>query len=144
MCYTCTWLETPISVRHGYTPDISAFLQFQFWEKVYFKVDEKAPNPKEAPGYWIGVSEYVGDAMTFVIWNDNTKKVIQRSAIRTADPNKGGIPNLRTKFADEIIDTEPEIVEPENILNSPDILCPPDDQDTAIPDEQESSNEIGT
>ena len=25
--------KTPISIRHGYTPDISAYLQFQFWEK---------------------------------------------------------------------------------------------------------------
>ena len=59
--------KTPISVRHGYTPDISPFLQFQFWEKVYFKIDDKLPNPKEAAGYWMGVSDTVGDAMTFTI-----------------------------------------------------------------------------
>jgi len=47
--------KTPISVRHGYTPDISAFLQFQFWERVYFKVDEQHPESKEAPGYWMGL-----------------------------------------------------------------------------------------
>ena len=45
--------KTPISIRHGYTPDISAYLQFQFWEKIYFKVDDQAPNSKEAPGYWM-------------------------------------------------------------------------------------------
>ena len=89
--------KTPISVRHGYTPDISAFLQFQFWEKIYFKVDEKSPNPKEAAGYWMGVSNTVGDAMTYDIWSDKTKRVIQRSAVRSADPNRGGIPNLRIK-----------------------------------------------
>ena len=70
-------LKTPISVRHGYTPDISAFIQFQFWYKVYFKVDENHPGPEEATGYWMGVSEQVGDAMTFHIWSDETHHVIQ-------------------------------------------------------------------
>ena len=117
--------KTPIFVRHGYTPDISAFLQFQFWEKVYFKVDEKSPNPKEAAGYWLGVSNTVGDALTFDIWSDRTKKVVQRSAVRSADPNKGGIPNLRVQFHDDIIDEKEEIVEPSNILDNPELLCPP-------------------
>ena len=63
-------------VRHGYTPDISAFLQFQFWEKVYYKVNDKHPDPKEAAGYWVGVSDNVGDALTYVIWTDKTFKVI--------------------------------------------------------------------
>ena len=30
--------KTPIEKCHGFTPDISAFLQFQFWEKVHFKI----------------------------------------------------------------------------------------------------------
>ena len=118
--------KTPISVRHGYTPDVSAFLQFQFWEKVYFKVDNQHPDSKEAPGYWMGVSDTVGDAFTYDIWSDTTKKVIQRSAVRSADPNKGGIPNLRVEFdADFVSQEEPEIVEPSNILDDPLLLCPP-------------------
>ena len=71
--------KTPISVCHGYTPDISAWLQYEHWEKVYFKVDEQSPHSKEAPGYWLCVSEHVGDLMTFDIWCDATKHVIQRS-----------------------------------------------------------------
>jgi len=65
--------KTPISVRHGYTPDISAFIQFQFWERVYFKVDEQHPESKEAPGYWMGVSYTVGDALMHDIRSDDTK-----------------------------------------------------------------------
>ena len=117
--------RTPISVRHGYTPDISAFLQFQFWEKVYFKIDEQAPNSKEAPGYWMGVSNTIGDAMTYDIWSDRTRKVIQRSAVRSADPNRGGIPNLRVEFAEDIIEEEPELIDPVNVLDDPNLLCPP-------------------
>ena len=118
--------KTPISVRHGYTPDISAFLQFQFWERVYFKVDEQHPNSKEAAGYWMGVSDTVGDALTYHIWSDKTKKVIQRSAVRSADPNRGGIPNLRVQFDEDIEEkNDPELVEPTNLLDDHNLLCPP-------------------
>ena len=81
--------KTPISVRHGYTCDISAFLQYQFWEQIYFKVDENSPNSKEAPGHWMAVNVPVGDLMTYDIWNHRTRKVIQCSAIRLVDPKKG-------------------------------------------------------
>ena len=118
--------KTPISVRHGYTPDVSAFLQFQFWEKVYFKVNDQHPDSKEAPGYWMGVSDTVGDAFTYDIWSDKTKKVIQRSAVRSADPNRGGTPNLRVEFHEDLVGKEkPEIVEPSNILDDPLLMCPP-------------------
>jgi len=117
--------KTPVSVRHGYTPDISAYLQFQFWECVYFKVDDQSPGSKEAPGYWLGISEHVGDLMTYDIWSDTTKKVVQRSIVRSADPNKGGIPNLRVDFQeDEDNKEEAEIVEPTNILDNPSLICP--------------------
>jgi len=117
--------KTPISMRHGYTPDISAFLQFQFWEKIYFKIDEQHPKSKEAPGYWLGVSVTVGDALTFNVWSDKTKRVLQRSAIRSADPNKGGIPNLRVTFQEDEEEIEPEIVDPVNILDDPNLFSPP-------------------
>ena len=117
--------KTPVSIRHGYTPDISAYLQFQFWEKVYFKVDEQSPGPKEAAGYWLGVSETVGDLMTFDIWSEATKRVLQRSAIRTADPSKGGFPNLRVTFHEDQEPDKPQIVEPNDLLDKPGLMCPP-------------------
>ena len=33
--------RTPIEKRHGYTPDISAYLMYQFYEPVYFRTHEK-------------------------------------------------------------------------------------------------------
>ena len=118
--------KTPISKRHNYTPDISAFIQFRFWERIYFKVDEKHPKSKEAPGYWMGVSDTVGDLITFNIWSDATKKVLQRSAVRTANPAENAIPNLRIKFEEDAQDNEePKLVDPENKLDSPDLLVPP-------------------
>ena len=87
--------KTLSSVHHVYTPDVSEFLQFQFWERFYFKVNHWHPGSKEAPGYCMGVSDTVGCVFTYDIWGYTTKKVIQRSVVRSADPNKGGIPNLR-------------------------------------------------
>ena len=126
LCHPGAWMEDPISVRHGCTPDVSAFLQFQFWEKVCFKVEEHHPDSKESPGHWMGVSDTVGNALTHDIWSDKTKKVIQRGAVRSADPNKGGIPSLRVEFHEDIVDKEePEIVVPSNILDTPTLMCPP-------------------
>ena len=87
--------EVPITKRHGYTPDISPFLQYQFYEKIYYKTEEKALNAKEQAGYWLGVSHTVGDLLTYDILTDDTENIIQRSVIRSADPKRGGFPNLR-------------------------------------------------
>src|SRR5210317_871188 len=85
--------KTPISVHHGYTPDISAYLLYQFWEPIYFKIDEKSPSTKELEGRWLGVSKTVGDILTYDILSLTSMKVIQRSAIRSADPKKTSIIN---------------------------------------------------
>ena len=88
--------KTPISVRHGCTPDISAFLQCQHWEHICFKVNEQSPCTTEAAGRWLGVSHTVGDLMTFDIWTEKTNKIVQRSAIRP----EGTIDGLRVPFDD--------------------------------------------
>ena len=85
--------KTPISKRHGYTPDISSFLFYMFWEAVYYKVDDKISNTQERKGRWVGVSHHVGDLLTYLIYCPDTHKKISRSVIRTADPNKGAIIN---------------------------------------------------
>ena len=45
--------KTPHAARHGVTPDISNLIGWEYWDKVYFKVDEKAPKSQEAPGHWM-------------------------------------------------------------------------------------------
>src|SRR5210317_1142203 len=83
--------KMPISVRHGYTPDISAYLLYKFWEPIYFKIDKKSPSTKELEGRWLGVSKTVGDILTYDILSLTSMKVIQRSAIRSANPKKTSI-----------------------------------------------------
>ena len=100
--------KTPILVCHGHTPDMSAFLQHQFWERICFEVDESSPSTKELPGYWLGVSKTVGDAMTFDIHSPTSDKVLQRSAICPATEANGGFPNKRLSFPDDDEDANPE------------------------------------
>ena len=89
--------KTPISKRHGYTPDISAFLLYMFWEAVYYKAKDKYPKSNERKGRWIGVSHHVGDMLTYFIYCEDTHQAVSRSSIRSTDPRKGGIIN---KFLD--------------------------------------------
>ena len=75
-----------MEVLQGSTPDISPLMQFRFWEPVYY-MQEDAGFPSESSerkGRFVGISETVGDALTYQILTDDTNKVIHRSAVRTA------------------------------------------------------------
>jgi hypothetical protein len=88
----------PIAMHHGHTLDISAFLTYQFWEKIYYKINEKHLHSKEATGHWVGVSDIVGYEFTYVIWCDTGYK-LEHSAVPTTDETKGGFPNLHVHFS---------------------------------------------
>jgi hypothetical protein len=81
--------RTPIEWLLGYTPDITTFLQFEFWEPVYYsKYDATFPeDPTELLGRFVGLSEHVGNAMTFKVLS-SAEQVIHRAVVRTA--MKGG------------------------------------------------------
>ena len=81
----------PIFVATGQIGDISSILPFRWLEPVYYRAEDShfPSTPTEHFGYWVGISEHVGHAMTFRIWNKTTGKIIDRSAVRTAlDPDK--------------------------------------------------------
>lgn len=72
------------------TPDIIPFLQFDWYELVYYKTGEihfpSMSNEKSL--HFVGVSEHIGHVLTFMILTDDTKKIIHQSVIQTAtDPN---------------------------------------------------------
>ena len=51
---------------------------------------------------------------------------LQRSAVRTADPPKRGFPNLWVTLHEEREPSDPpQIVKPEDLLNKPGLMCPP-------------------
>ena len=88
-CWHKSLKMTPKQKRTGITPDISAFLQFSFWEPVLYASHEKIfPSTNERPGHWVGVARNVGDALTFEIYDDQTKKIVTRSVVRPFNRNK--------------------------------------------------------
>ncbi len=64
---------------------------FRFWEPVYYLDPEPFPHSKEKKGYWVGMAENIGDALTYwIIPEENgrlLKKPAPRSVVRSAtDP----------------------------------------------------------
>ena len=82
---TLKW-KTPHSKRKGETPDISAYMQFHFYEKVYY-LDPTAvfSDTKELPGYWLGVADNVGDSLCYNILTAHKRTVLERSVVRSAE-----------------------------------------------------------
>ena len=79
--------STPYEKIWGVTPDISSLLQFAFYEPVYYhNPDAKHPGTKEELGRFVGVTENVGDAMTYWILQSNDT-VVARSVVRSAAHN---------------------------------------------------------
>jgi hypothetical protein len=69
--------RTSMEILTGSTPDISPLLSFHWWEPVYFKLDDATfpSNLKERRGRFVGISEHVGYAMTYMILTDDTQKI---------------------------------------------------------------------
>jgi len=79
--------RTPMEALTGQTPDISPLLSFYFWEPVYYMEPTEDAYPsgtKEKLGRFVGIAESVGDALTYKILTDDTKKIIYRSTVHSA------------------------------------------------------------
>ena len=82
------WM-TPLEKRTGITPDISPYLQFQFWEKLLvLDTEESWPASKEKPMRFLGVAHNIGDLLTFLVYDEATRMVLARSVVRPATLNK--------------------------------------------------------
>ena len=101
VCYllnhiACTALggKIPLLALNGITPDISIILLFTFYQPVFYATyDQHFPSEsEERAGYWVGFGEHCGDAMTHKILDQDTQKIIYRSAVR---PKKSSTPNHR-------------------------------------------------
>ena len=101
VCYllnhiACTALDgkIPLLALTGITPDISIILLFTFYQPVFYATyGQHFPSEsEERAGYWVGFGEHCGDAMTHKILDQDTQKIIYRSAVR---PKKSSTPNHR-------------------------------------------------
>ena len=81
-------LQIPLTVMDGQTHDISPLTHYHFYQPVYYKVKDNVSFPSdntEKLGFWVGVAEHCGDALTWKVLSDETHKVINTSLIRPAD-----------------------------------------------------------
>ena len=101
--------RVPLEKRHGFTPDISAYLLYQFYEKIYYlNTEQKYPHTKESLGHFLGVADDIGDALTFYVLAENDQ-VLVRSVIHSADnPRQFGFANKRI-MPDNHTDTNAEL-----------------------------------
>jgi hypothetical protein len=98
--------RSPKEARHGETPDISKYLLFKFYQKIwYLDTTSSFPDSKEKAGYWLGPSDNVGDGMTFKILADDTETTLYRSVIRPFDDPAH--PNNRVSYDPEL---DPELI----------------------------------
>ncbi len=75
----------PLQVAFGTTVDISSMLCFFFFQPIlYYVHDSPFPHSREKLGRFVGFSETIGDALTFMILTDDTKEIIHRSVVRPA------------------------------------------------------------
>ena len=76
----------PLQRLNKSTTDISPLLFFGFWKKVYYIHDgSNFPSETiEGHDHFVGISEHVGNAMTFKILTSDTNKIIHRSVVRSA------------------------------------------------------------
>jgi hypothetical protein len=78
------WL-TPYDKVTEQKPDISSILAFHWWEPMYYAFSNTSyPNTKERLARIVHIAEHQGDAMTWLLLDDITLKVVTRSAFRTA------------------------------------------------------------
>jgi hypothetical protein len=89
--------KSPLQVATFLMTDISPLLYFYFLQPVYFLVDRSEQHfpgkSKELRGRWVGISEHIGNKMTYKIITDDTGEEVCHSAIRSAlDPT---MKNLR-------------------------------------------------
>jgi Reverse transcriptase (RNA-dependent DNA polymerase) len=92
--------KTPLQLLTGETSDISAITKFVFWERVYYtKANNDFPSESnEEQGWFVGIADSVGDAMTFKVLSMKTNRILYRSNVRTAtDTSK---PNKRVANVD--------------------------------------------
>lgn len=78
---------------------VSALMQFRWYEPVLYHVtDVSFPSQStEKQGRWVGVADYIGDALTYLILDDVTEQVIPRSVMHSVVRSALNVqhPNLR-------------------------------------------------
>ena len=139
--YTCYLLNhtlcqsidaIPLQLLNGSTVDISALLQYHWYQRVYCAEDDYSfpSNSKEISGRFVGFSKNVGHSLTYKILTDHTHKIIHCSCVCYAeDPksinvcaDKWGENDVPHEFISTRIDDSPALDDKTNANNSMPII----------------------
>src|SRR5687768_6374514 len=76
----------PLTLLTGITQDISPLIQFEWYEAIYYREEEvEFPSKsRESLGWFVGISEHVGHALTYLILTEDTNKILHRLVVCTA------------------------------------------------------------
>ena len=109
--YNATINDVPMNRLTGSTCDTSVLLRFYFWQRVYY-LHPTTSYPSqlvEGSGRIVGISEHVGNALTYMVLSDSSQKILHRSGIR---PYSSEDANLRASLFDGDDDESPPEVDP--------------------------------
>ena len=90
--------NVPLGMLYGVSPDISIILLYTFYQPVFYATHIQSYHSasEERAAQWVGLGEHVGDALTHKLLDDDTKKILHRSAARPSDsthPNRCLVPH---------------------------------------------------
>ena len=76
-----------LGMLYGVSPDISILLLYTFYQPVFYATyNQSYPSAsEERAARWVGFGEHVCDALTHKLLDDDTKKILYRSAVRPPD-----------------------------------------------------------
>ena len=82
--------NVPLGMLYGVSPDISILLLYTINQPVFYATHNHSYS-EETAARWVSFGEHVGDSLTHKLLDDDTKKILYRSAVRpseSAHPNK--------------------------------------------------------
>jgi hypothetical protein len=90
--------RTPYEVTIGRTPDISEYLDFAWYDTLWY-YDESAEFPQERRklGKWLGVVHHMGQALCYYILNENAR-VIVRSTVQALTKDEFNLENVKEQI----------------------------------------------
>ena len=70
--------NVPLGMLYGVSPDISMLLLYTFYQPVFSATHNQSyPSVhEESAARWVGFGEHVGDALTHMLLDDDTKKIL--------------------------------------------------------------------
>ena len=87
--------NTPFSKVHGYTPDISEYLTFKWYDWVWYH--EPNDPDKSLIGRWLGPAHDIGQGLAYYVLNDKGKVVI-RSTVSPLSDNESNSPAIKEQM----------------------------------------------